>query len=158
MTIFTSQRVNLDREPWVDDHGKRHATEEAWCDACGGCSTYLRPRPEFEPTRDPFPYVSALGARYAYPGTLGRERLVWAPRREEFDTPVNRVLEAFRAVGDASAEEWAYCLSLAYSGESWPVVDHWDALEEAVEIIGREGADEIDHARKVLTRLAGWSA
>jgi hypothetical protein len=32
---------------------------------------------------DPFPYVGPTGSRHAYPGTLGGERLIYAPRVQE---------------------------------------------------------------------------
>ena len=160
--IFKSRQVNLDPLAEMCHCG----TDVANHGPLDNHSPVKVQRPEFEPTRDPEPWKNVHNggqlpnteslARLWRNGEGNRTHWVWAPRREQFDTPVNRVLEAFRAVGDADAEAWAYCLSLAYTGESWPVIDHWDALEDAVEQIGKGGMDEIDHARRVLQRLANW--
>lgn len=67
----------------------------------------------------------------------GHGRYTWAPRHEQFDTPVNRVLVLFRRDAEHNGIEAA----LEYD---WPT----NSVASS--------AEEIDHARRVLTRLANW--
>ena len=126
MTIFKSRQVNLDPEPYFD--GTFRSAYPTLCE--------YDPRPEFEPTRDPYPWLYSYGDRSASNSSSGSAR--WVPRREQFDTPVNRVLEAFRAddAGEALAQTAIGWLNGGSMGDGYAT------------------PDEIDHARKVLTRLA----
>lgn len=123
--VFKSRQVNLD--PWWGPNVKPGMVVPG-----GGL---VVPRPEFEPTRDPKPWLTP--GTFDAPGDTRHAdqrsgSSLWAPRREEFDTPVNRVLVDARAIG------WRDPNTL----DQYPDTD-WSA-------------DEIDHARKVLTRLAGF--
>lgn len=134
--IFKSQQVNLDPEPWVNPKaGTRYSTE-------GGLLRDYLPRPEFEPTRDPLPWY--LDGNLVAPTLRADHRrdagYVWAPRREQFDTPVNRVLVFFRDYYEARMVPLAVAARNAAS-----VVD---------EMAADYTPDEIEHARRVLTRLA----
>lgn len=115
--IFKSKQVNLDPLP----------------------SSIFAPRHEFEPTRDRFPYVSEQGTHHAYPGTLNHKPLRWAPRREQFDTPVNRVLGLFRKQQTPAV----------------PIKAHAQGFVNGITRLASEGFSiaEIEHARKVLIRL-----
>jgi hypothetical protein len=132
--IFKSHQVNLDKEPWESiNHGGRGATALVYDDM------KYRPRPEFEPTRDPEPYARDDGWRErAGAAHLQGRGYGWAPRREQFDTPVNRVLVAFREEG-GTAQHW---------------LDH----SLTYEVWGEDATpNEIEHALKVLRRLAHWT-
>lgn len=138
--IFLSQRVNLDPEPWVNPFGNRVRTPGRTDD---GEFTWA-PRPEFEPTHDPEPWACQAfhngvqcTQRAAQPWMLDRAGRVWAPRREQFDTPVNRVLVLFRRDVEHTGIEAA----LEYD---WPTNSVASSAEER------------DHARRVLTRLENW--
>lgn len=63
--------------------------------------------------------------------------------REQFDTPVNRVLADFRAIYADDPERADYARRWVLDLDDG---DEWSAAAPA----------EIDHARKVLTRLANW--
>jgi len=143
VTIFKSQQVNLDPEPWIHPDSYNRYAEASPED-------FLRsPRPEFEPTRDPHPYASALGARYAYPGTLGSERLVWAPRREQFDTPVNPLLAEFRLLWAGQTDMQDMAAEMVYN-----LTDHdylWEMQRDT-----DYTPDQVNHAVKVLERLAAF--
>lgn len=166
--IYKSRQVNLDPEPWVHyaydgfSH-ERRASPEPLGEIEGGVAD-LKPRPEFEPTRDPFPWLDPEeGQRYS----LDQESnlftheegdydldawpfVQWAPRREQFDAPVNRVLVDFRkhweplapAPGPREAQIYLEVTDLD-GGKKQPL--YWSTKE-------------IDHARRVLTRLASWKA
>lgn len=142
MTIFKSRQVNLDPKGWVDDQGQRHR----WL---VGLAEGLQwsPRPEFEPTRDPRPALCVFcGTRapdLGYDricwdnGRLASCRYEWAPRRERFDTTVNRVLVELR---EKRRDIYDLMLNLdSRWAESFTY-------------------GEIEHARKVLDRLAGWKS
>lgn len=150
--IFLSRRPNLDPEPWTCEHGARFTDHDSAYDHSPGddpeCGAILDPRPEQELTRDPLPFANRIpGNRYpdidsaAYltgqrtPGDL----YSWAPRRDEYDTPVNRVLALWREATDGDMRGWGVWLALAGA----------DMLRD-----GDTTPAEIDHARKVLTRLA----
>lgn len=141
--IFKSKQVNLDPEPW-----KCYQTGERQAEP--GHHPDFDPRPEFEPTRDPMPVIHhhaeciLNGERLEGLAFSGDE---WAPRREHFDTPVNPILADFRRV-------WIGEPDFMEAVEFWR-----DGLDEA----GQDGPDqwtenysveEIDHAHRVLSRLA----
>ena len=149
--IFKSRQVNLDPLAEMCHCG----TDVANHGPLDNHSPVKVQRPEFEPTRDPWPWEHPDGTRwYAEDGACWPESgpdaglvhewsnvLKWAPRREQFDTPVNRVLVAFRDAGRrANLQPW-----MDVRGLPDPV------------LAGRmlhATSDEIDHARRVLTRLA----
>lgn len=117
--MFLSQRPNNDPAPFhKKDNGIRSDTN---------VHSYGRwefdPRPEFTQTRDPFPWLLPDGSRhnkssanYLVPevdcyamGAVGEIPGVrWAPRHEEFDTPVNAILSDYRSYhkGPESAVRW----------------------------------------------------
>ena len=142
--IFKSRQVNLDPEPNVDDTtGRRVRSGHI---ALPGCT--FDPRPEFEPTRDPKPWEDGGSFSWDSPGPLEREERAedcavprWAPRRELFDTPVNPILVQLRGelqfVGTGTAERARSFLS--------DLDRDWKADFTP---------EQIDHARRVLTRLA----
>lgn len=139
--IFKSRQVNLDPFPYVDSDSRRY-------DLASGKPRpeEYKPRPEFEPTRDPEPWAHrAYGDRSKFE----LNSFVWAPRREEFDTPVNRLLLEFRRLWVGQVDIVEQAAELAYN------LGEHDYLWEL-----REDTDytpaEIEHARKVLERLAGW--
>ena len=156
MTILKSHRVNLDNTPWVGPTGERYATREQ----IKGRSHY-DPRPEFEPTRDPYPWVvstlnagglpdfrvvSLEAAREAMSYFEKFDFLVeWAPRREQFDTPVNRILADVRYERSGEPDLGLYYARWEQSIGDPAARRYWKS-------------HEIEHARRVLTRLAGWSA
>lgn len=142
--ILKSRQVSLDPEPYESD-GYRVSRERylAMAPALRKSMWFFDPRPEFEPTRDEHPWLYA-GERYAenpgggWPG----KRPVWAPRRTQFDTPVNPILVEFRSAVDerlpyADPKSWLNGLENPSPG-SWFYAN----------------PDHITHARKVLTRLA----
>jgi hypothetical protein len=131
--IFKSRQVNLDPLPWItDDFGVRWSGAP---DEMPGLSGHYDPRPEFEPTRDPKPYVREVGHtpenywRVAEP----RKGYYWNPRREQFDTPVNPILAVMRLTGE-------------------PASFYLYAIERG--LLDAFTREQIDHAKKVLTRLA----
>ena len=156
--IFTSQKPNIDPLPWYAPSGwngepaARFATE-AEADAYG--RNEYDPRDEFTPTRDPEPWLWK-----AAPGDTARVSdaeaqrllqmgkgthwqgmgLMWSPRREQFDTPVNQILVDFRAAvgGMATASFLARAVL-----RNWM---YWHAIEGT--------PDEHSHAGRVLARLA----
>lgn len=146
--IFKSRQVNLDPKGWVDDQGQRHR----WL---VGLAEGLQwsPRPEFEPTRDPHPALCVFCATRAPDlgydricwdnGRLTSCRYKWAPRREQFDTPVNRILVDVRYERAGEAD-----FGLYYS--------RWEQSISDPAALGYWSADEVEHARKVLTRLAAF--
>ena len=136
MTVFKSRQVSLDKEPWLCDYEIDGKPVRSFFDGHGRYT--WAPRPEFEPTRDPEPWLETwgpnTGARYGHYMWVS---LTWAPRREQFDTPVNRVLVLFRR----DAEHNGIDSALEYD---WPT----NSVASS--------AEEIDHARRVLRRLANW--
>ena len=135
MKIFKSHQVNIDPEPWKSlNHGGRGATALVYDDM------KYSPRPEFEPTRDPEPYVREDGWRERKEAkNLQGRGYGWAPRREEFDTPVNQALVDFRRryVLNGTRDDAAEWLETG--------IDPWHYTPE-----------EIKHAQKVLSRLVDW--
>lgn len=109
-TIFKSRQVNLDRDPWVHTKSGTRFHSSA-VDGLGNTDVAPRrieyftfaPRPEFEPTRDPEPWecqpCGYRGAAREQVAPAGDHdgHIVWSPRREQFDTPVNGILVALRS-------------------------------------------------------------
>lgn len=141
--MFLSQRPNNDPKPFEIPNTYDALTGEGNVRLSKKADgAVLAPRPEFTQTRDPHPYVGPNGAtRHAFPGWLGSDRLVWSPRHEEFDTPVNAILAAFRIArhGGISVQEqasgWLAVLKVRFAED--------DATPE-----------QFDHARRVLHLLA----
>ena len=137
MTIFKSHQVNLDPMPAADYRGTRYVAE-----AYPKYAPLWDPRPEFAPTRDKRPWKLTSGWR-EFPtleaGTRRGYLPVWMPDREQFDTPVNPILVAFRA-GTLDVDWFLY--EYNHDTDSWV----WDRTPE-----------QIDHARRVLTRLANFA-
>ena len=132
MTIFTSRSPeSYDPEPYVDATGRRYAHPSEF--AVGT----LDPRPEFEPTRDGFPWHEAGAPAFRRPHNSDTGTLVWAPR----DRNRNRILiELRRATGGDQQGFFAEEVEAAYAVEGY-----YEALAAT--------PAEIEHTRKVLTRL-----
>lgn len=139
MTIFLSHRPNLDPEPWREPgrHGLRSAHKF-------GNDDVFDPRPEFELTRDPAPWSNGTDhyTREMHVKNPGGSP-IWSPRRDRYDTPVNRVLVAFRSTLIAPHNEG---LSVAQIAAGW--------LQAPGFFMRDSTSDEIAHARKVLQHLA----
>lgn len=155
MTIFKSRQVNLDPAPWrAIKGGVRTSGSMVEGLTRIGVEVVLDPRPEFEPTRDPEPYL-ILGERSATPADFA----LFAPRREQFDTPVNPILVAMRDdyqqyVGTPGAVDRVFW-------ESW--LERLPRVKSHGVIASAHGgfvatAEQIDHARRVLTRLANFTS
>jgi len=86
------------------------------------------------------------GSRFTTNNGVGN---VWAPRPEFARPPVNGVLAAFRDWGVKTGDPaWALrCFHDAVTTDDFAPEAHREVIREAE-------AAEIDHARKVLTRLA----
>lgn len=148
--IFKSRQVNLDPAPYVWPSGVRSMfTEGLGSDGLHHVLTY-RPRSEFEPTRDPAPWWNP--AEVIQTGNYARssEQLPgynYAPRREQFDTPVNRLLLEFRRLWAGEVDIVEQAAEMAHNlGEH----DYLWELQEDTDYT----PDEVEHARRVLTRLA----
>lgn len=155
MSAFLSRRPNLDPEPWLGvgriGNGKRRAEYALGYEH--------RPRPEFEPTRDPAPWAMLqvepiygtspeivmrdATAESMSPDENRDEWIEWRPRREQYDTPVNRVLADIRAI-------------VAHYNPPNRLGIYWGWLHDP-EVDEADTPDEIDHARRVLTRLANMT-
>lgn len=141
--IFKSQQVNLDPEPYVDQHGSTRSPDGDPAGHDFDVHFEYEPRPEFEPTRDPVPWWNRNEPIQTGNYARSSEQLpgyVWAPRREEFDTPVNRVLSNLRLMRQGPIGEQE---TLAQTAQ-W-VLDQesdWDS------------SPQFEHAYRVLTRLA----
>lgn len=139
--LFKSRQVNLDPNPWVTPYGRVGA------ESVHGCQ--FDPRPEFEPTRDPYPWVMALGPWAGSRIDRQVPESEWSPRRDQFDTPVNPILERFRLrrSGFLPDDE----LSVAEHARNWLAPANWERVQASVSAATPE---HIAHARKVLSRLA----
>ena len=155
MTRFKSRQVNLDPEPYVYGHKDTRVDREQGEElALNGFAIELAPRPEFEPTRDPFPYVASLagidnrfsvaGVKYL-PFVANYPELRWAPRREQFDTPINPILVEFRRDCESDIDGWTIS----------EIAAHWCQSENVGD--GYATPEQIDHAHRVLTRLANMN-
>ena len=156
--IFKSKQVNTDQKPYRnEDSTERLTAQEAEQDRETGWEVTHDPRPEFNVTRDKRPWdvsrsrPSSLGQirewrRFASRAEgEGWGQIVEFDPRPEFDHPVNRILVAFRQ-GRFASLDWflhEYC----HDTDSWV----WDGTNAE-----NPTPDEIDHARRVLTRLAEW--
>lgn len=144
--IFKSKQVNTDQKPYRnEDSTERLTAQEAEQDRETGWEVTHDPRPEFNVTRDPYPWAAKVHHSSRYAANVSN-RCDWIPR-PEFDHPVNRILVAFRQ-GRFASLDWflhEYC----HDTDSWL----WDGTDAE-----NPTPEEIDHARRVLTRLAGWSA
>lgn len=152
--IFKSRQVNLDPGPWVDPTGKRWPRRAL-------TDEVFDPRPEFEPTRDPEPYT-VRGDRNQWRESLSegqrilgdpiyhpRFKVEWSPRREQFDTPVNPILVCLRSVaGDGFRRD--DLLNLLFE------VNHPTHVLTGY-VVKNASSEQIDHARRVLTRLARFA-
>ena len=151
--IFKSKQVNTDQKPYRDGMTGRRFASIAQADAEIHDISELEfdHRPEFNVTRDPEPYrnedsAERLTAQEAEQDRATGWEVTFDPR-PEYDHPVNRVLVAFRQ-GRFASLDWflhEYC----HDTDSWV----WDGTDAE-----NPTPEEIDHARRVLTRLAGWSA
>lgn len=139
--MFVSQIPNNDPRPY-----RNTADGSRWPD--DGADPILlpfKPRPEYDHTRDPKPVIhrhddcTTDGVRIEEKVGADDE---WAPRREQFDVPLNRVLQAFRA--EAVLQREADYLTLTHQAKLW--LRHWYGMEDATD-------EEIDHARRVLSKL-----
>lgn len=146
MTIFKSRQVNLDPEPWIgwdaEVNGERRSGTPF------GYAQF-KPRPEFEPTRDPLPYFDTESddddpLRLPHKVHDPTNSVVWKPRRDQFDTPVNPILVAFRGVQDNSDESMRYEASEMLADLDNGTWHGWDDVN----------SDHIAHARLVLGRLS----
>ena len=142
MTIFKSRKVNLDPEPYLQPESgvrSRHNVSSDW---------RLDPRPEFEPTRDWAPWVDPQnGHRYMTDNPTRPARSEFRPNREQFDTPVNPILVAFRMA--FAARHPLGVQNTAELAEAW--LDNWYAVWFS-EVEGTLA--ERAHAYKVLTLFA----
>lgn len=150
MTIYKSQQINLDKEPYLFQ-GHRYRADQVEgirrnnSQRNDPAHVVWAPRPEFEPTRDPKPWlcdyeVDGHPVRSFFDG---HGRYTWAPRREQFDTPVNRVLSGVR-------EDWQESNDLGHDLRAHALM--WLSTEDDWEVT----PEEAHHARRVLTRLANW--
>jgi hypothetical protein len=154
--IFKSRQVNLDPKPY-DLLGVRYESENGVNAHAASQPRRFDPRPEFEPTRDPYPWarVGADGAVNGYSAMpyVGRlklgERFEFRPRRDLFDTPINPILVAFRKDAQLSGFDTALA---AYMGE---ITDPY-RFNRGMRYF--HGAEAADHARRVLSRLVSFEA
>jgi hypothetical protein len=168
--IFKSRSLtasNLDPEPWERPDGTRAADlDEAFegMDEASVLAPLKRPRPEFEPTRDPYPWEvyydgqpsgehvkQPIMPHWVLGQTMRMISTVWSPRREQFDTPVNRVLADLRRTlagkpAQSLAKQWLLLIEDDPNMSEYAV---WAPLRDLTPA-------EIAHARKVLQRLANW--
>lgn len=126
MTIFVSQRANNDPAPVVAPDGFTRGGMENW----PGEGVELDPRPWFTQTRDTHPWLIKIGAWRGSRVSHAVPDAEWHPRHRDFDPPVNSMLAEFRQ-SDRPASWW---LGLGAEGL-------------------RFTPDEVDHARRVLTKL-----
>lgn len=133
--LFKSRQVNLDPEPWITFDGIRVAA-----DIMG---TKYDPRNEFEPTRDPHPWTCKNPAADCRASIRNAHENEWAPRRDEFDTPVNPVLDHFRNMHGHKI-----------GGPLASAAAAWRTSLRDMQIVGAYTEPQVTHARKVLSRLA----
>lgn len=141
--IFKSRQVNLDPEPYVDQHGTTRSPDGDPAGHDFDVRFHYAPRPEFDATRDPLPNVLAFDTSVR----LSDEDAYWAQARAivrsprpEFDTPVNRALVDFRNrhALNGTRDDAAEWLEVG--------IDPWHYSPE-----------EVEHARRVLTRLTRFT-
>lgn len=152
--IFKSKQVNTDQKPYRnEDSTERLTAQEAEQDRETGWEVTHDPRPEFNVTRDPEPWAlrqaNGTDIRVArredfMPITVG---ISFDPR-PEFDHPVNRILSGVR-------EDVANSADLGHDVRA--TAEYWLSFSDDWDKDGLTATpDEIDHARRVLTRLAAW--
>lgn len=163
MTTFKSRQVNLDPAPYRAVKGGVRSGENV---AEGmrriGVEVVYDARPEYEPTRDPYPWLivgdgltESDDYRLASPDWTSfwepsKQEALWRPRREQFDTPVNPILEAFRKRVE---REGANGLNATTLAKAWTT---GSVITRVQYDLGASQAQTI-HARKVLTRLANFT-
>lgn len=145
MTAFLSQRPNNDPFPMV---GKDRYPANVTPD---GTPLRFDPRPEYDHTGDPQPWFSAghqwseqFKREIEASGVYWGQPWEWAPRREQFDVPVNVYLAAYRSyVQDFGDDDLS---------EARIRSEELDNLfkSPAVQSISKP---QIDHARRVLAKL-----
>lgn len=126
-----------DHRAWVDEQGQRHMF-------LAGIAMGMRfdPRPECIPSRDPLPFRDPGGFGHRRYASRTFAALEWAPRAMFARPPVNRILTHFRKMRvDAR-------VPLGRHAAGW--MDSLNAMFAA----GLYTSAEIEHARKVLERLA----
>jgi hypothetical protein len=143
VTIYKSRQINTDPVPMVSGNPPTHHPRYADCSP----SCKFDPRPEFNATRDPLPvrniHSKRPGDRKAAGWPLGAVH-EWAPR-PEFDNPVNPILVQLRG---------------EHAIAGYGLADRARSMLSDLDRDWRADftAEQIDHARRVLTRLANWSA
>lgn len=143
-----------DLEPYVTANGTRLSAENYdRLPQPGGAATYtLHPRVECIPSRDYEPWLNPRNGDRAH---IRRDGWTWAPRPEYARPPVNRILAAFReyraiAVWDRTSDtamDWRDYDKAAPRLEAKSFRLYWGVRKNATPA-------EVDHARKVFTRLA----
>lgn len=141
--IFTSQPAkNFDPEPYVWPSGVRSMFKSG-TDRQGVFQLLKHdPRPEYTVTRDPLPWLDPVTqgdrreVRWAEVDEVGRAFYIWLPRLE-YRAPVNRILWAYRFYKVDRSVTLAWLRGYEMSEHYRP--------------------DEIEHAQKVLRRLARLS-
>jgi len=148
--VFKSKQVNTDPKPWVHHYDSTDRSSSD--DLPGGLRDY-KPRPEFNVTRDSEPWAlrqaNGTDIRMArredfMPITVG----IRFDPRPEHDHPVNRILSGIR-------EDVANSADLGHDVRA--TAEYWLSFSDDWDKDGLTATpDEIDHARRVLTRLAEW--
>jgi hypothetical protein len=171
VTIYKSRVVNTDPFPWRDYAGDRHQGPVA-----RQLADVFDPRPEFDATRDPMPWALSISGNDAGRSATHDRHFRWAPR-PEFDNPVNPILDTVRKGKITPADIlWAITRGADHPNDKRskvfravaqrgfvqvkPYDGEWIVTGAAARRRGELGGveDQIDHARKVLQRLANWSA
>lgn len=99
---------------------------------------------------DPFPYIGEHGSRHAYAGTLNQKPLKFAPR-PEYDNEPNPILAELREhLVAAGARNFEPVVNIRLKNLEWMRNEH----DESWAKLTNETLNYLDHARKVLTRLA----
>lgn len=154
--IFKSRQINHDPKPWVAYPSAEsglpsfRATSLEVIDAMPHREkfeilTEYSPRPEFEPTRDKRPWRNIYDGSRWEDNWSDWEGLEWAPRTEQFDTPVNKVLEQVRLQATRTGD---------FPTVAKNILSALEQGERSLQVrLLKWTPDEADHARKVLARL-----
>lgn len=142
--IYRSRIPNHDPEPWVvfgDGWEQRLASKD---DNESKHMATWDPRVEFDDTKDPMAwYDSKLRTRFNT--QIHRDPdLIWAPRRIVYDAPANTALVTFRKFIARNN------MPLARTAAEW-VRTPMNNFAFGIDYFT---ADEMDHAMKVLSRIA----
>lgn len=145
-------KYGYDKEPWIDPtnpDGQRFATGGEIRFGRTVIQRTFAPRPERIPSRDPFPLE---WAGHRYPMALAPQlpdNSEFAPRPEFARPPVNPVLSAFRDLADEAPNQpfAPFIANTIAEFERFPDAVDWDGTP-----------DQVEFARKVLTRLAAVQA